>query len=124
MEDIADTLAIIGVIAAIVISIIIYIIFIVDGIKKRENKIIIRNKIVLDVIFLIIYEILRFISNKIPDSNPTVNGMPTSSIRPSSLRLAIITLCFYCIIFGSLIISIIGIIINVIKNKKKISKNP
>ena len=39
VEDIADTLAIIGMVAAIVISIIIYIIFIADGIKKRKNKI-------------------------------------------------------------------------------------
>ena len=39
VEDIADTLAIIGMVVAIVISIIIYIIFIADGIKKRQNKI-------------------------------------------------------------------------------------
>ena len=54
VEDIADTLAIIGMVVAIVISIIIYIIFIADGIKKRQNKIIIRNKVILDIIFLTI----------------------------------------------------------------------
>ena len=64
MEDIADTLAIIGMVVAIVISIIIYIIFIADGIKKRQNKIIIRNKVILDIIFLIIFEIFKFIKEK------------------------------------------------------------
>ena len=119
VEDIADTLAIIGIVVAIVISIIIYIIFIADGIKKRQNKIIIRNKVILDIIFLTIFEIFRFINNKVPVPTPTV----VSSITPRTARLLPIAFCFYCIIFVSLIICIIGIIINIVKNKK-IQKNP
>ena len=119
MEDIADTLAIIGMVVAIVISIIIYIIFIADGIKKRQNKIIIRNKVILDIIFLTTFEIFRFINNKVPVPTPTV----VSSITPRTARLLPIAICFYCIIFVSLIICIIGIIINIVKNKK-IQKNP
>ena len=119
MEDIADTLAIIGMVAAIVISIIIYIIFIADGIKKRQNKIIIRNKVILDIIFLTIFEILGFVNNKVPVPTPTV----VSSMTPRTARMLPIVICFYCIIFVSLIICIIGIIINIVKNKK-IQKNP
>ena len=119
VEDIADTLAIIGMVVAIVISIIIYIIFIADGIKKRQNKIIIRNKVILDIIFLTIFEILGFVNNKVPVPTPTV----VSSMTPRTARMLPIVICFYCIIFVSLIICIIGIIINIVKNKK-IQKNP
>ena len=119
VEYTADTLAIIGMVAAIVISIIIYIIFIADGIKKRQNKIIIRNKVILDIIFLTIFEIFRFINNKVPVPTPTV----VSSMTPRTARMLPIVICFYCIIFVCLIICIIGIIINIVKNKK-IQKNP
>ena len=123
MENIGEILAIIGMVAAIVISIIIYIIFIADGIKKRQNKIIIRNKIILDIIFSTIYEILRFINNKIPAPVQTVDGLAVSSMLPSTSRFLPIVFCFYCIIFIGLIICIFGIIINIVKNKK-IQKNP
>lgn len=101
--------------------IIVYIVPVMFGIKKGENKIIIKNIIVIDMIFFILYEILKFMIKRMPD---TFSYQSPSSITPQRAKLIALTLGFYLAILISVIVSVIGIIINIKKNKKKIQKNP
>ena len=101
----------------ILIPIVIYIIVMIYGIKKENNKLIIRNTIILDIIFFIIYKALKFKATRNYYENYD------SSSSTNSFPLALLTICFYLVILGGLIITIISIFINFFKNKKKIKRN-
>ena len=105
------------------IPIVIFIGVVIYGRKKKDSKWIIKSIMKIDVTFLILYEVIRLTVNKIV-TKALSSDISLTSFHPGMMVVIILTVWLYLIILISLIIYIIEGITIIVKNKKKIQKNP
>ncbi len=105
------------------IPIVICIGVVIYGRKKKDSKWILKSIMKIDVTFFILYEAIRLTVNKIV-TEALSSDISLTSLQPGMMVVIILTVWLYLIILISLIIYIIEGITIIIKNKKKIEKNP
>lgn len=105
------------------IPIVVFIGVVVYGRKKKDSKWIMKSIMKIDVTFFILYEAIRLTVNKIV-TEALSSDISLTSLQPGMMVVIILTVWLYLIILISLIIYIIEGITIIIKNKKKIEKNP
>lgn len=105
------------------IPIVICIGVVIYGRKKKDSKWILKSIMKIDVTFFILYEAIRLTVNKIVTEALSSDKSPTT-LQPGMMVVIILTVWLYIIILISLIIYIIEGITIIVKNKKKIEKNP